>query len=104
MGSLNKNEVGQFIRINLNEDISLATPTLVLEPKVGEKREITSGVTIPNVNVTVEGETLLANQYIEYRTKENDLIFAGGWRFRAKLTFSATDIRKTDYQRFTVLA
>ena len=104
MGSLNKDEIGQPIRINLNEDISLSTPTLILEPKVGKKREITSGVTVPVVNVTVGGETLLANEYIEYFTKAGDLDFSGRWRFRAKLTFSATDIRKTDYQFFTVLA
>ena len=104
MGSLNKDEIGQPIRINLNEDISLSTPTLILEPKVGKKREITSGVTVPVVNVTVGGETLLANQYIEYQTKVDDLDFVGGWRFKTKLTFSSTDIRQTDYQRFTVKA
>ena len=104
MGSLNKNEVGQPIRINLGEDISLATPTLILEPELGEKKEITSGVTIPAVPVTIGTVTLNANEYLEYFTKESDLDYAGKWRYRAKLNFSSTDVRKTDYQRFTVLA
>jgi len=104
MGSLNFKEVGQPIRINLNEDISLSTPTLILQPKVGKIKEITSGVTIPAVNVTVGGVTLLANEYIEYFTELEDLDFVGHWRFKAKLNFSSTDIRQTDYQRFTVKA
>jgi len=104
MGSLNFKEIGQPIRINLNEDISLATPTLILEPKLGEKKEITSGVTIPAADVTVNGVTLNANEYVEYITKETDLDYIGQWRFKAKLNFSPTDIRQTDFQRFTVLA
>ena len=104
MGNLNKNEVGQPIRINLSEDISLATPTLILEPKLGQIKEITTGVTIPAVNVTVGSQTLLANEYIEYFTKSGDLDFVGQWRFKTKLVFSATDERQTDFQRFSVLA
>jgi len=104
MGNLNVGEVGQPIRINLNEDISLSTPTLILEPELGIRKEITSGVTIPAVNVTVGSQTLLANEYIEYFTKEDDLDFVGQWRFRAKLDFSSTDVRKTNFERFSVLA
>lgn len=104
MGSLNIDEVGQPIRINLGEDISLSTPTLILEPKLGQKKEITSGVTIPAVPVTIGTTTLNANEYIEYFTKAGDIDFVGQWRFKAKLDFSSTDIRQTDYQRFTVLA
>ena len=103
--SLNYREIGQPIRINFNEDISLATPTLILEPKIGTKKELTTGVTIPSSPVTVDGETLAANEYIEYTTlNESDLDYVGRWRYKAKLTFSATDIRQSDYQRFTVLA
>lgn len=104
MGNLNKNEVGQPIRINLGEDISLSTPTLILEPKLGIRKEITAGVSVPAVNVTVDGQILLANEYVEYFTKEDDLDFTGQWRFKAKLDFSPTDIRQTDFQRFSVLA
>ena len=103
MGSINYNEIGQPIRVNLGEDISLATPTLILEPKVGEKKEITTGVTIPNTPITIGTQTLNANEYVEYTTKDGDLDYAGQWRYKVKLTFSTTDIRQTDYDRFTVL-
>jgi hypothetical protein len=103
MGNLNKNEIGQPIRINLGEDISLATPTLILQPRLGETKEITTGVTIPDSAVTIGTTTLNANEYVEYTTKDGDLDYSGQWRYKAKLTFSATDVRQTDYQRFTVL-
>lgn len=104
MGNLNLNEIGQPIRINLGEDISLSTPTLILLPEVGNVKNITDGVTIPNTNVTVGDETLLANEYIEYFTKEKDLDYVGRWKFKAKLDFSTTDIRQTDFQKFRVLS
>ena len=104
MGNLNLNEVGQPIRINLSDDISLSTPTLILKPEIGITKEITDGVTIPAVNVTVGDETLLANEYIEYFTKDGDLDYVGRWIFKAKLDFSSTDIRQTDFQKFRVLA
>ena len=104
MGNLNFKEVGQPIRINLGEDISLSTPTLILQPEVGKTKNLTSGVTIPAVDVTVGDETLLANEYVEYFTKEDDLDYVGRWRFKTKLDFSSTDIRQTDYQKFRVLS
>ena len=103
MGNLNFKEVGQPIRINLGEDISLSTPTLILQPEVGKTKNITSGVTVPDTDVTVGDETLLANEYIEYLTKEDELDYVGRWRFKTKLDFSSTDIRQTDYQKFRVL-
>ena len=105
MGNLNLNEVGQPIRINFGEDISLATPTLILQPEIGIEKEITTGVTIPNSDLTLEnGEVLSANEYLEYFTKEGDLDYVGRWRNKAKLAFSATDIRQSDYVKFRVLA
>ena len=104
MGNLNKNEVGQPIRINLGEDITLATPTLILWPEIGIQKDITEGVTIPNTDVTVGDETLLAGEYIEYFTRDGDLDYTGRWKFKTKLTFSTTDIRQTDFQKFRVLA
>ena len=103
MGNLNYNEIGQPIRINFAEDISIATPTMILEPRVGTKKEITTGVTIPSVAVTVGNETLSANEYVEYTTIDGDLDYSGYWRYKAKLTFSTSDIRQSDYSRFIVL-
>jgi hypothetical protein len=100
---MNYNEIGQPIRINLGEDISLSTPTLILLPEIGVIKNITSGVTVPDSDVTVGDETLLANEYIEYYTQDGDLDYIGRWKFKAKLDFSSTDIRQTDYQKFRVL-
>ena len=50
--SLNFNEIGQVIRINVGKDISASTPTLVMEPEVGRVKGITNGVTIPAIPVT----------------------------------------------------
>lgn len=101
-GNANFNEIGYPIRINLGFDISATTPTLVLLPEVGRKKDILA--TVPNVNVIVGDETLVAGEYIEYITKDKDLDYVGRWKFKAKLEFSSTDIRQTDYQKFRVLA
>jgi hypothetical protein len=104
MGNLNQYEIGQPIRINFGEDISLAVPTLILQPELGNTKEITDGVTIPDTDVTVDGEVLLANQYLQYFTKTDDLDYVGRWRNKAKLTFSSTDVRQSDFVKFRVLA
>jgi len=104
MANPNLNEVGVTIRVNVGEDISLSTPTLMLEPEIGQLKEFTNGVTIPNVTVTVNNETFTANEYIEYNTLEDDLDYVGRWRKKAKLNFSSTDIQQTDYTKFRVLA
>jgi len=101
-GNANFNEIGYPIRINLGFDISATTPTLVLLPEVGIKKDIPA--TVPNVNVIVGDETLVAGEYIEYITKDKDLDYVGRWKFKAKLEFSSTDIRQTDYQKFRVLS
>ena len=101
-GNANFNEIGYPIRINLGFDISATTPILVLLPEVGRKRDIPA--TVPNVNVIVGDETLVAGEYIEYITKDKDLDYVGRWKFKAKLEFSSTDIRQTDYQKFRVLS
>jgi hypothetical protein len=103
MGNMNKNEVGQPIRIDFGEDISLSTPTLILQPELGQTKEIVTGVSIPAVNVTVDGETLLANEYVEYFTIFDDLDYVGRWKNKAKLEFGPTDIRQSDFVKFRVL-
>tara|TARA_R110000782_G_scaffold6419_1_gene22040 strand:- start:574 stop:942 length:369 start_codon:yes stop_codon:yes gene_type:complete len=104
MANLNQYEIGQPIRVNVREDIALAVPTLILQPELGETKEITQGVTIPDVDVTVDGKVLLANEYLEYFTKADDLDYVGRWRKKAKLTFSSTDVRQSDFVKFRVLA
>jgi hypothetical protein len=102
--SLNVNEIGKPIRINAGKDISSSTPTLILIPEFGIPQEITSGVTIPAVDVTVDNEIYHANEYIEYLTIEDTLDYAGRWKKQAELYFSASNVEKTNLTRFRVLA
>lgn len=102
--NLNFNEVGQVIRINVGKDISASTPTLVLQPEVGNTKLITSGVTIPTVQVEVNGVIFYPDEYIEYFTKDGDLDYVGRWKKRVKLDFSSTNIEKTDFVKFRVLS
>lgn len=104
MSDLNVGEIGYPLRINFNQDISLVTSALIIcEPQVGCKKEFVA--TIPNVPIVIGEETFNANEYVEYTTlKETDLDYVGRWRYKAKLTFSSTDIRQSNYFRFRVLA
>lgn len=104
MSSLNKGEIGQPLRINIGDDISAATEVIIqAQPEVGDLKEFAA--TVPGVPVTLEdGAVLAANEYAEYTTTSaEDLNYAGRWRMRLKATFSTTDIRSTNYQKFRVL-
>ena len=106
MPELNKNEYGQTIYINFGEDVSTATAfNFILEPKQGEKleRSASDGVILGTSNVDVGDEAYLANQYISYTIKENDLDYAGQWRKKAEATISATKKVISDYDFFEVL-
>jgi hypothetical protein len=103
MSNINKGEIGQALRINLGEDISAATCIIYCEPEVGTTKEFIA--IVPAVDVIVNGETLLANQYAQYTTlKADDLDYVGRWRMKLKATFSTTDIRQTNYSKFRVLS
>ena len=102
--SYNYKQIGAVIRVDAGYDISAATPTLKLTPEVGMTAEYTTGVTIPAVDVTVDGVTYTANQYIEYTTTADELDYVGRWKKKAVLTFSATNIDQTNYEPFRVLA
>ncbi len=101
---LNKNEYGQIIYVDLGEDISSATIiTMILEPKIGEKLEKTAGVSVGTVNVDVNDETYLANQYLQYTIEADDLTYAGLWRKKGKAKLSTTNEVISDYTTFTVM-
>ena len=102
--NLNFDEIGSIIRVNLSYAITSATPTLVLQPEIGETKLITDGVTIPSVTVETELETFTGGEYIEYKTVKGDLDYVGRWRKKAKLYFSDSDIQQSDFVKFRVLA
>ena len=95
MANFNKFEYGQVIRANLREDVSTNTGLeIVLQPELGASKNANRvgntqplGAVIANnpdvtegtVDVAVDDETYLANQYLEYTIKENDLSKSGVW-------------------------
>jgi len=103
MSNLNYNEIGQVIRVNVGKDIIGTIPTLILLPEFGELREITTGVTIPTVDVVESGETYYAGEYIEYTTAACDLDYVGRWKKKAKIEYSSTNIEQTNFEKFRVL-
>jgi len=98
---MNKDEFGQTIRANLNEDISSANSyQLSLEPQAGAI--INKTATIGTVNITEGDEKWLANQYVEYVVEDGVLDKAGQWRKKGKAIFSTKEVLG-NYSRFTVL-
>ena len=69
----------------------------------GNQKEITDGVTIPAVDITVGEDEFLANEYIEYSTLKGDLDYAGRWKKKGKFDFSSTLVTQTDFVNFRVL-
>jgi len=103
MSNLNYNETGQLIRVNAGKDITAATPSLALLPEVGVKKVIVDGVSIPLVDAEVGNDTYYAGEYIEYTTLDDDLDYAGRWKKKAFLEYSAGNIEQTDYVKFRVM-
>jgi len=104
---LNKNEYGQVLRINFNQDVSGATDlTFLLEPKYGTEVSKTNltGVTVGSSNVDVGDSSYLANEFIEYTIESTDLDYAGQYRMKGKAKLSATNEIVSDYVFFNVLA
>jgi len=102
----NKDECGQLIYANLGQDVSTATElTMVLEPEIGNKKEktVSDGVSVGTSNLSINDETYLANEYIKYTIKEDDLDYAGLWRVKGKAKLSSTNMVIGDFNRFTVL-
>jgi hypothetical protein len=106
MTQLNKDEFGQTIYIDMGENVLAATElTIVIEPRLGTLKEKLNadGVTVGTTNITVDNVDLLANEYLQYTIKADDLDFAGLWRKKGKALLTATNIVISDYTRFTVL-
>ena len=119
MASFNKYEYGQVVRANMKQDISASTVLeIVIQPEQGSSRNAhllnndrpngaviatNPDVTVGTVDVVVGDETYLANQYLEYTIKVNDLSRSGIWRLRGTVVISATNKLLGDFVRFTVL-
>ena len=119
MPSFNIFAYGPVIRANLRQDVSTNTGLeMTIQPEVGASKNAlrvnnnkhrgavvvnNPDVTVGTVDVVVGDETFLANEYLEYTIKADDLSKPGIWRVKGAADISATDRVIGDYVRFTVL-
>lgn len=119
MPAFNKNEYGQVIRVNLNQDVSTNTSLeVIIQPELGHSKNAhrdtdkprgavvvaNPDVTVGTTTITVGDETYSANEYLEYTIKPDDLSKSGTWRAKGAADISSTNRVVGDYKRFTVLA
>lgn len=106
MASLNIGEYGQVVRVNMKIDVSTNSGlNMKLEPKIGVKLnvDVSDGVVVGTVNVTVGDEQYLANEYLEYTIKDGDIKTSGRWRLRGEAQLSSSNRVVGDYKIITVL-
>jgi hypothetical protein len=93
MPDLNKNEYGQKIYVNMGEDISTNIAiSMEIQSRIGDLKTLSSsdGVAVGTVNIDVDDETFIANEYLEYTIKDGDLDGAGVWRKKGIVEIDAT--------------
>ena len=102
--TFNDGEYGSVLLINLGADISSGSSlTVLIEPKRGDSKEFTSNIIVGTVDITVDDQDFLADQYLEYTLQDGDLDFIGQWRARGSVILGG-ELIKSDFVRFTVLA
>jgi len=106
MMTLNNGEYGDVLYAKLGEDVSTATDyNMILEPYVGTKKTktVANGVTLGTVNVTVDDEDYIANEYIKYTTIDGDIDQSGLWRIKGNAQMSSTRKLIGDYNHISVI-
>lgn len=106
MMTLNKDEYGDTLYAKLSEDVSTATDYgIILEPKFGDKKikTVSDGVSLGTTNITVNDEDYLANEYVQYVTKDGDIDQSCLWRIKGTAQMSSTRKVIGDYQHFSVI-
>jgi len=86
---MNVGEYGNYIRVNLSEDLQsylvfmiLRSPTPYVKEVILSEQE---GVTVGLSDIIIGDQTFLSGQYIEYRVKEGDIFLSGEWALRVKV-------------------
>lgn len=101
--TFNQDEYGSKLRVNLDDDISAGTElTIFLEPQRGDEKEFTTNLVVGSSNTTVDDQTFLANEFLEYTLQIDDIDRPGQWRARGSAIVNGKLI-KSDYVVFTVL-
>jgi len=104
---MNKNEYGNYIRIDLNLDLSPFTMSIILTspvPYVIEKIITqSSGLTIGVNDISIGDQTYIAGQYVEYKIEEGDIFISGNWEIQVKAeTINGDEVRFSDLLTFNV--
>jgi len=105
--AINKDETGVIIFVDMGEDVSTNIGLeIILQPEIGEdkSRLQADGVSVGTVNVTDGDVDLLANQYLQYTTQEDDLDFAGTWRKKGLVKIDTSKTLISNFEQFVVLA
>ena len=99
----NVSSYGETVRVNFNRDVSGAESySMSAQPERGETVAL-SPVTLGTADVWEGDASLLANQYVEYTTQEDDFKgYVGRWRLRGEAKLSASVNIATDYRLFRV--
>jgi hypothetical protein len=106
---MNQGEYGNYIRVNVNEDISTSTNELLLVSPSGvtKTKTVANGLVVGSTNYTDNSvsppRTFLANEYVEYQIIAGDIDEKGRWTFRASSESADTTVFKiSDTRSFLV--
>lgn len=105
---MNVLEYGNYLRIEVGEDISSRVNSLILKspaPVVTTKTLTASeGVVVGTQALDAVYKTYAANEYIEFQIRKGDVFIAGDWKARL-LSESADGLecKLTDWVEFTVV-
>jgi len=104
---MNRNEYGNYIRVNLNTDLSPYDMSLILKsPPPYVKEAILSkneGLIIGSTDITIGDEVFLSGQYIEYKILKGDIFLSGNWGLKVLAkSISGNELRFTDNISFYV--
>lgn len=104
MPNFNKGAFGQTLRVTFNFDVSAGTAyKMELEPQFRCEQEGFEVVPVlGTVDVTVDDEKLIANEYVEYVILKDDLRDIGRWRVKAFATLPSETV-VTNFKFFQVL-
>lgn len=103
---MNVSEYGSVLLANIGEDVSTNIGLeFILQPQVGQKITFTEadGVAVGVADIYEGDAQYLANQYLTYTVKDNDITQSGRWRKQGAAIISSTQKTVGDFKRFTVL-
>jgi hypothetical protein len=105
MQKFNKDDIGQTLYVDFNQDISTQTAiSIKLNPQSGD--ELTKTGTLGTSDVWVEDQKMLANQYATYTVEDgvfDDWSDDAKWQYKGIATLTSTTVA-TDYRDFTVMS